>query len=265
MIEIENLWVRFNAGLPTEVVPIRGLSVTIAQGEFVTVIGSNGAGKSTLLNAISGDVPVAAGRLCIDGDDVTRSSAAARSKLVARVFQDPLVGTCERLTVEENLALATDRGQRRTLGRALDAQRRARFVRELAALGLGLEHKLRQPLATLSGGQRQVVGLLMATLAPSRLLLLDEHTAALDPKTAAFVIDMSVRISSQSKLTVLMVTHSMHQALSVGSRTVMLDAGRIVLDVQGEERAALSVADLIQRFEARVGRALDSDALALSR
>jgi putative ABC transport system ATP-binding protein len=263
MIEIIDLVVRFNAGLPTETTPLRGLGLQIDAGGFVTVIGSNGAGKSTLLNCISGDVPAASGRIVIDGVDVTSMSAAARAEYIARVFQDPLVGTCEELTVEENLGLAAARGRKRGLRPALDASMRARFATALAELGLGIERKLRDPLASLSGGQRQVVSLLMATLAPSRLLLLDEHTAALDPKTAAFVIAMSERIARQSRLTVLMVTHSMQQALDVGDRTVMLHGGRIILDVQGEERRGLTVKDLLQQFERTQGTALADDALIL--
>jgi putative ABC transport system ATP-binding protein len=263
MIEIIDLVVRFNAGLPTETTPLRGLSLRIDTGQFVNVIGSNGAGKSTLLNAVSGDVPAASGRIVIDGINVTATSPSTRAEHVARVFQDPLVGTCEQLTVEENLALASARGSRRSLRPASNAQSRERFAAALAELGLGIERKLRDPLASLSGGQRQVVSLLMATMAPSKLLLLDEHTAALDPKTAAFVTAMSERIARQSRLTVLMVTHSMQQALAVGDRTVMLHGGRIIFDVAGEARKGLTVQDLLRQFERTQGTALTDDSLIL--
>ncbi len=263
MIELADLVVRFNAGLPTETVPLRGLSLRIASGQFVNIIGSNGAGKSTLLNCVSGDVQPASGRIVIDGVDVTSTAPSERARYVARVFQDPLVGTCEQLTVEENLALAAARGRRRTLRPALDAAMRREFGAMLAELGLGIDRKLRDPLSSLSGGQRQVVSLLMATLAPSKLLLLDEHTAALDPKTAAFVIAMSERVARQSGLTVLMVTHSMQQALDVGDRTVMLHGGRVIFDVEGPAREGLTVRDLLQQFERTQGTALTDDSLIL--
>ncbi len=265
MISISNLAVRYNAGLPTETNPLRGLSLSIPKGQFVTVIGSNGAGKSTLLNCISGDVPASAGSIVIDDVNVTHTSAARRATHIARVFQDPLAGTCEQLSVEENLALAADRGKRRSLRPALTAQRRAQFRAALAQLDLGIESKMREPLAALSGGQRQVVSLLMATLVPSKLLLLDEHTAALDPKTASFVIAMSRRVARDARLTVLMVTHSMQQALEVGDRTVMLHEGRIIFDVEGQARSGLTVANLLSQFEASQGARLTDDALILGR
>lgn len=263
MIEARDLWVRFNAGLPTEITPLQGLTITIPPGEFVCVIGSNGAGKSTLLNTLAGDVWPVGGRIVIDGTDVTSLPAHRRSGLVARVFQDPLVGTCEQLTVEENLALASRRGRRRSLRPALGGGIRDQFRSALAELGLGLEHKLRDPLSLLSGGQRQVVSLLMASLAPAKLLLLDEHTSALDPKTAAFVVAMSQRLTEEGRMAVLMVTHSMQQALDVGHRTVMLHQGKVAFDVGGAERSSLGVADLLARFEKNVGQPLSSDSLVL--
>jgi putative tryptophan/tyrosine transport system ATP-binding protein len=263
MIEIEDLHVRFNAGLPTETHPLRGLNLAIPSGQFVTVIGSNGAGKSTLLNVISGDVMPAQGAIRIDGVDMTNLPRPLRARHIARVFQDPLVGTCERLTVEENMALAMDRGARRSIRIALTAERRRLIREELATLQLGLEHKLTAPMSALSGGQRQVVSLLMATLAPSKLLLLDEHTAALDPRTAAFVIEMSRRVANLGRLTVMMVTHSLQQALEVGDRTVMLHGGGVILDIEGVQRDNTKVSDLLANFERFRGYKISDDALVL--
>lgn len=263
MMRADNLFKTFNPGTPLENPVLRGLSLTIEAGQFVTVIGSNGAGKSTFLNAISGDITPDSGRLFIDDQDVTRLSAWQRAGLVARVFQDPLAGTCEGLTIEENLALALQRGQKRGLARAVKNEYRERFRDKLATLQLGLENRLGDRMGLLSGGQRQAVSLLMASLQPSRLLLLDEHTAALDPKTAAFVLELTDRIVHENKLTALMVTHSMRQALDHGDRTVMLHQGRVVLDVTGEERGRMDVPDLLAMFEKTRGEKLDDDALLL--
>ncbi|WP_293766257.1 ABC transporter ATP-binding protein [uncultured Aquitalea sp.] len=263
MMRADNLFKTFNPGTPLENPVLRGLSLTIESGQFLTVIGSNGAGKSTFLNAISGDVTPDSGSLFIDQQDVTRLASWQRAGLVARVFQDPLAGTCEGLTIEENLALAMQRGQRRGLSRAVKAAQREAFRDKLATLKLGLENRLGDRMGLLSGGQRQAVSLLMASLQPSRLLLLDEHTAALDPKTAAFVLELTDRIISENKLTALMVTHSMRQALDHGQRTVMLHQGRVVLDVSGEQRARMDVPDLLAMFEKTRGEQLDDDALLL--
>lgn len=263
MIEIRDLHVRFNAGLPTESAPLKGLSLSIPKGQFVTVIGTNGAGKSTMLNCISGDVRPVKGAIIIDGVDMTHTPQPVRAQHIARVFQDPLVGTCEQLTVEENMALAMERGSRRSFFPALNKERRDRFREALKKLNLGLDRKLADPMSSLSGGQRQVVSLLMATLAPSKLLLLDEHTAALDPRTAAFVLEMSKRVAAESGLTVMMVTHSMQQALDIGDRTVMLHGGKIIFDVRGEERRGLTVPDLLAQFERSQKQRLSDDALIL--
>jgi len=263
MLTLSDLRVTFNAGTPIETRALQGLSLHIATGEFVTVIGSNGAGKSTLLNAISGDQFVDTGAIALDGVDVTRMPAWSRAGMVARVFQDPMAGTCEDLSIEENLALALRRGAGRGLGRAVRHDMRAGFSEKLAALGLGLEHRLADRIGLLSGGQRQAVSLLMATLQPSRILLLDEHTAALDPRTAAFVLDLTHRIVREKGLTTLMVTHSMRQALDIGDRTVMLHQGRVVLDVSGDERKGLGVPDLLAMFEKVRGETLSDDALLL--
>lgn len=263
MIRASNLHVTFNPGTAIETHALRGLDLDIADGEFVTVIGSNGAGKSTLLNVIAGETALDGGGVTIDGRDVTGWSTARRAGLVARVFQDPMAGTCEGLTIEENLGLAAARGRRRGLGRSVDRSRRERFRERLAELNLGLEDRLTDRMGLLSGGQRQAVSLLMATLNPTRILLLDEHTAALDPRTGRFVLELTDRIVRELGLTTMMVTHSMRQALDQGDRTVMLHEGRVVLDVTGEERRGLGVEDLLHMFERVRGEAVDDDALIL--
>lgn len=263
MIEVRGLEVTFNPGTPLESPALRGIDLTIPQGQFVSVIGSNGAGKSTLLNALAGTVRASRGRIAIDGTDVTSLPAVARTRLIARVFQDPLAGSCESLTLEENLALAEARGRRRGLAAAIEPARRARWRERLAGLGLGLEGRLRDRMGLLSGGQRQAASLLMATLAPLRILLLDEHTAALDPRTAELVMDLTRRLVAEGGLTTLMVTHSMQQALTHGDRLLMLHEGRIVLDHAGQEKRQLSVQDLLDEFARRRGGVLDEDALLL--
>ena len=263
MLEVRDLYKTFNPGTPIENLVLRGLSLTIESGQFITVIGSNGAGKSTFLNAISGDLQMDSGSIHIDGQDVTRLSAWQRAGMVARVFQDPMAGTCEGLSIEENMALAWQRGKKRGFGRAVKNEQRAIFREKLATLELGLENRLGDRMDLLSGGQRQAVSLLMASLQPSRLLLLDEHTAALDPKTAAFVLQLTDRIVKENNLTALMVTHSMRQALDHGHRTVMLHQGQVVLDVAGDERHTMEVGDLLAMFEKTRGEKIDDDALLL--
>ena len=263
MMQLNDLRKTFNPGTPIENPALRGVNLNVTAGEFVTVIGSNGSGKSTTLNAISGDLLVDTGRIVIDGRDVTRLNAWQRAGLVARVFQDPMAGTCEALSIEENLALAWQRGKRRGLGRAVRADLRTLFRERLKLLNLGLENRLSDRMGLLSGGQRQAVSLLMAALQPSRILLLDEHTAALDPKTAAFVLQLTDRIVNESKLTALMVTHSMRQALDHGTRTDMLHQREVVLDVSGEERSRMDVPDLLAMFERTRGEKVSDDALLL--
>ena len=263
MLKATDLRLTFNPGTPIETQALRGMSLEIPTGQFVTVIGSNGAGKSTFLNAVSGEQRVDSGTIEIDGIDMTRQPVWARARHVARVFQDPLAGTCEDLTIEENMALAKMRGERRGLSFAVKPALREEFRAQLATLGLGLENRLSDRIGLLSGGQRQAVSLLMAALQPSRLLLLDEHTAALDPRTAAFVLELTVRIVAEHKLTTMMVTHSMRQALDVGQRTVMLHQGRVVLDVSGKEREGLDVHHLLDMFEKVRGEEIDDDALLL--
>lgn len=264
MLSAKNLEITFNPGTPIENKVLRGLNLDIPTGQFVCVIGSNGAGKSTFLNAVSGDLMVDRGNILIDGNDVTRKPAWERANLVSRVFQDPMAGTCESLTIEENMALAWKRGERRGSHFAITKSLREVFRDKLRILNLGLENRLGDRMGLLSGGQRQAVSLLMASLKPSRILLLDEHTAALDPKTAAFVLQLTDKIITESKLTAMMVTHSMRQALDHGERTVMLHEGRVILDVAGRERAGLDVPDLLEMFEKTRGEKLDDDKLLLA-
>jgi putative tryptophan/tyrosine transport system ATP-binding protein len=264
MLSAKNLELTFNPGTPIETRALRGLSLDIPDGQFVTVIGSNGAGKSTFLNAVSGDQSVDKGSIHIAAEDMTRRPVWDRAHRVARVFQDPMAGTCEDLSIEENMALAHCRGTSRGLSLAVKKEHRTLYRERLATLGLGLENRLTDRIGLLSGGQRQAVSLLMAALQPSRILLLDEHTAALDPRTADFVLKLTDRIVRESKLTTMMVTHSMRQALDVGERTVMLHQGQVVLDVSGPERAQMDVPDLLQMFEKVRGEKLADDALLLS-
>ena len=264
MLSAQHLEITFNPGTPIETRALRGMSLDIPAGQFVTVIGSNGAGKSTFLNAISGDQTVDSGRIAIDGVDVTRMPVWARAERVARVFQDPMAGTCEDLTIEENMALAQRRGAFRNLGRAVKASMREGFRERLATLGLGLENRLTDRIGLLSGGQRQAVSLLMAALQPSRILLLDEHTAALDPKTASKVLNLTEEIVDENHLTTLMVTHNMNDAIRLGNRLIMMHEGHVIYDVAGDEKKSLTVADLLQKFEEVSGGELANDRMLLS-
>lgn len=261
MITVDTLFVTFNRGTPIERKALSGVSLTLEKGEFCCVIGSNGAGKSTLLGAIAGDVMAQSGKITLDGRDVTRLPAEKRAGLVARVFQDPLAGSCGALTIGENLALAAARGNRRGLGKALGKARMETLLARVEELGIGLEKRLGQPMGTLSGGQRQTLSLVMATLSPSSIVLLDEHTAALDPANAEFVLHLTASLARRFNLTVLMVTHSMRQALDYGTRTLMLHEGGIIFDVQGPERATLDVEDLLEKFRIARGQSLADDRL----
>ncbi|MEO0940885.1 MAG: ABC transporter ATP-binding protein [Cyanobacteria bacterium J06642_12] len=264
MISVEQLEVTFNPNTAMETKALRGITLTIPPGQFVTVIGSNGAGKSTLLKAISGDVSCDRGSVSIGDRAVTRWSAPRRAKLVARVFQDPLAGSCADLTIAENMALAYRRGRWRSLAFGVTPSMMVEFRSHVSRLNLGLENRLGDRMGLLSGGQRQAVSLLMATLAPRKILLLDEHTAALDPKTAAYVAKLTREIVEEQQLTTLMVTHSMRQALDLGDRTLMLHEGQVVFDVAGEERSRLDVPDLLRMFEEVRGEELANDSLLLS-
>ena len=249
MLEIKNVYKTFNAGTVNEKVALKGLDLTLEDGDFVTVIGGNGAGKSTMLNAVAGVWPVDMGKIIIDGKDVTRLSEHQRAKYIGRVFQDPMMGTAPSMQIEENLALAARRGQRRGLSWGVTKEEREQYRELLGGLGLGLESRLATKVSTLSGGQRQALTLLMATLVRPKLLLLDEHTAALDPKTAAKVLELTEKLVTEQQLTTLMITHNMRDALRYGNRLIMMHDGRPILDVRGEEKAKLTAVDLLQFFE----------------
>ena len=241
MLELHQVCKTFNPGTVNEKAALNHLSLTLEEGDFVTVIGGNGAGKSTMLNAISGVWPVDAGTIRIDGVDVTELSEHQRAVYLGRVFQDPMVGTAGNMTIEENLALAARRGEKRTLRWGIKKSEREQFKELLRPLGLGLEDRLTAKVGLLSGGQRQALTLLMASLKKPKVLLLDEHTAALDPKTAAKVLELSDQIVEEHKLTTLMVTHNMKDAIAHGNRLIMLDAGRVILDIRGEDKKKLTV------------------------
>ena len=265
MIHISDLRVAFAPGTALETQVFSGFSVTVPAGQFVTVIGSNGAGKSTLLGAISGEVIPQGGQVTVAGYDITRWSVARRAKLISRVFQNPLAGSCAELTLEENLVLAQGRSRSFRLRPALNKSVRQQFRERLASLSLGLENRLGDRMGLLSGGQRQAASLVMATLAPTQVLLLDEHTAALDPKTANDILTLTRRLVTEQQLTTLMVTHSMQQALDLGDRTLMLHEGKPVLDIAGDVRKGMSVNDLLAAFDRRRvdGSGLPSSASAL--
>ena len=264
MIELNEIEVVFNPGTPIEMRALQGPTVCIDRSEFVTVIGTNGAGKSTLLNVLSGEVSPLRGTVKIDGADVTRLPTHARSYAISRVFQDPLAGTCANLTILENLAIAFRRGKRRGLGGGIDRKLKDLARERLARVGLGLEKRLDDKIGLLSGGQRQVVSLIMATLTPVQLLLLDEHTAALDPRTADVVMKLTQEIVAEQRLTTLMVTHSMRQALDYGTRTIMMHEGRVAIDVRGAQRTGMTAADLLKMFETVRHEQVTDDSLLLS-
>jgi putative ABC transport system ATP-binding protein len=259
MIELTGLTKYFNRGGVNEVLALDRIDLRIAVGEFVTVIGSNGAGKSTLLNCLAGSVPIDEGRLLLDGADITAWPEHRRAALIGRVFQDPLTGTCGDLTIEQNLALAARRGLPRGLRVGVKAREQDFFRTQLTALELGLENRLKDKVGLLSGGQRQALTMAMATLRPPRILLLDEHTAALDPKTAAQILNLSRRMIETRNLTTLMVTHNMAHAIALGNRLIMLHRGRIILNVGGAQKAALTVEDLVAQFHARQGERFTAD------
>ena len=264
MLDIQHISKTFNAGTVNEKHAVTDLSLHLDKGDFVTVIGSNGAGKSTLFNAIAGSFYVDEGRILLGGRDITFVREHERSRVIGRLFQDPLRGTAPHMSIEENLALAYLRAAHGNPFRGITAKDRALFRAQLAQLDMGLEDCLGQPVGLLSGGQRQALTLLMATMVPPELLLLDEHTAALDPATAEKVLDLTRRVVAESHITCLMVTHNMHQALELGNRTLMMADGHIVLDVSGSERAGMGVDDLIARFKAGAGHELDNDRILLS-
>ena len=264
MLEIQNVSKTFNAGTVNQKIALNGLNLKLNEGDFVTVIGGNGAGKSTMLNAVAGVWPVDEGKILIDGVDVTRLSEHQRAAYIGRVFQDPMTGTAATMQIEENLALAARRGKRRTLRIGITKAEREQYRELLKTLDLGLEDRLTARVGLLSGGQRQALTLLMATMNKPKLLLLDEHTAALDPATAEKVLEITRQTVSENHITTLMVTHNMHQALELGNRTLMMDRGHIILDVAGAERAGMTVEDLLAKFKSGAGKALDNDRILLS-
>jgi len=265
MLKLNNVHKIFNLGRINENHALKEINLVVPKGDFVTIIGSNGAGKSTLLNLVAGTCFPEAGTVEIDGQDMTNWPVHKRAHLVGRVFQDPLKGTAAEMTIEENLSLAIKRGQPRGLQLGLNKKRREEFRRLLSLLELGLENRLEDPVKLLSGGQRQALTLLMATLGEPKILLLDEYTANLDPKTAVQIVEITGRIVEQGELTVLMVTHDLKQALAMGNRTIMMDQGRIILDLKGEERERTTVNSLLEKFSEKSGRELTSDRVLLQR
>ena len=264
MLKLSHVKKTFNKGTVTEKRALTGVDLTLNDGDFVTVIGGNGAGKSTLLNMIAGVYPLDSGVIELDGTDISRLSESQRAKYLGRVFQDPMTGTAATMNIEENMALAMRRGERRGLRWGISNMERDMYREQLHTLGLGLEDRLSSKVGLLSGGQRQALTLLMATLRTPKLLLLDEHTAALDPKTAAKVLELSAKIIAEQKLTAMMITHNMKDAIAMGNRLIMMNEGRIVVDVSGEEKKRLTRADLMGLFEKAAGKELTGDRLLLS-
>ncbi len=264
MLKIENVWKTFNKGTVNEKVALECLNLHMQPGDFVTVIGGNGAGKSTLLNATAGVWTVTEGQIYIDSVNVTKMPEHKRAKFIGRVFQDPMVGTAANMQIEENLAIAARRGKRRSLRWSITSAERSHYRELLETLGLGLENRMTAKVVLLSGGQRQALTLLMATLKDPKLLLLDEHTAALDPKTAAKVLEITDLLVSQKKLSTLMITHNMKDAIAHGNRLIMLNDGKIILDISGEEKKKLTVEMLLEQFSKASGSEFASDRALLS-
>ncbi len=264
MLEIQNIHKTFNPGTINEKVALNGVNLNLNPGDLVTIIGGNGAGKSTTLNAIAGVWPVDEGKIIIDGVDITKLSEHKRALYLGRVFQDPMTGTAATMSIEENMAIAARRGERRGLGWGITKKERERYKEALKELDLGLEDRLSSKVGLLSGGQRQAITLLMASLKKPKLLLLDEHTAALDPKTAAKVLAISDKIIQEHQLTAMMVTHNMKDAIAHGNRLIMMHEGKIIYDVSGEEKKNLKVADLLAKFEEVSGGEFANDRMMLS-
>ena len=265
MLEIKNIYKTFNKGTVNEKKALNGVSFTLNDGDFVTVIGGNGAGKSTTLNAVAGVWPVDSGSIIIDGINVTGLPEHKRAKYLGRVFQDPMTGTAATMEIQENLALAVRRGKRRGLRWGITKKEREQFKELLKQLDLGLEERMTSKVGLLSGGQRQALTLLMATIQKPNLLLLDEHTAALDPKTAAKVLEISEKIIAENHLTCMMVTHNMNDAIAYGNRLIMMNEGQVILDISGEEKKNLTVEDLLEKFEEISGEEFANDKALLSK
>lgn len=264
MLNINHIAKTFNPGTITEKRALTDVDLKLNEGDFVTIIGGNGAGKSTTLNAVAGVFTVDKGTIEVDGVDVTRLPEFKRAKYLGRVFQDPMTGTAATMNIEENMALAMRRGEKRTLRWGISSMERDMYREQLRTLGLGLEDRMSSKVGLLSGGQRQALTLLMAALRTPKLLLLDEHTAALDPKTAAKVLELTEKIVAEQKLTAMMVTHNMKDAIAMGNRLIMMNAGRVVVDVRGEEKKKLTREDLMQLFEKAAGQEIANDRMLLS-
>ena len=264
MLDLINVRKTFNKGTINQRVALDGINLHLEDGDFVTVIGGNGAGKSTMLNAVAGVWPVDDGRIILDGEDITALPDYKRAKYIGRVFQDPMMGTAPNMQLEENLALAMRRGQRRGLGWGVTRAEREEYREKLRGLGLGLEDRMTAKVGLLSGGQRQALTLLMASLRRPKLLLLDEHTAALDPATAAKVLELSDRIVRENQLTAMMITHNMKDAIVHGNRLIMMNEGHIILDIEGEEKKKLTKQDLLEKFAEVAGTQVESDEVLLS-
>lgn len=264
MLEIKGVYKTFNPGTVNEKHALNGIDLKLEEGDFVTVIGGNGAGKSTMLNMIAGVYPVDCGAIIIDGQDITKLPEYKRAKFLGRVFQDPMTGTAADMQIVENLALASRRGKFRTLAPGVGKKEKAEYTEMLKSLDLGLETRLTSKVGLLSGGQRQAITLLMATLKKPKVLLLDEHTAALDPKTAAKVLELTKQIVEKDNLTTIMITHNMKDAIAIGNRLIMMNDGKIIYDVSGEEKKKLTTADLLEKFKLTSGGELDNDRMILS-
>ncbi len=264
MLQLNGIYKTFNAGTVNEKIALNNLNINIKAGDFITVIGGNGAGKSTMLNITAGVYQNEKGTIILDGEEITRLPEYARAKYLGRVFQDPMMGTAANMSIEENLAIANRRGHKRGLGWSMKKEEHAKFHEALKYLDLGLEGRMSTKVGLLSGGQRQALTLLMATLQKPKVLLLDEHTAALDPKTAKRVIDITQSLVSEHNLTTLMITHNMRDAIRIGNRLVMMHEGRIIYDVSGEEKANLTTADLMKKFETASGEEFANDRMILS-
>lgn len=264
MLKLDNIHKTFNPGTINEKIALNGVNLTLNEGDFVTVIGGNGAGKSTTLNAIAGVWPIDSGKIYIGGDDVTKLSEHKRAKYLGRVFQDPMTGTATTMSIEENMAIAARRGEKRGLSWGITHQERDTYREMLKALDLGLEDRLTSKVGLLSGGQRQAITLLMASIKKPKLLLLDEHTAALDPKTAAKVLEISDKIIAENHLTAMMVTHNMKDAIVHGNRLIMMHEGKVILNISDEEKKKLTVEDLLHQFEKVSGEEFANDKALLS-
>lgn len=267
MLTMKDVTKTFNPGTVNEKKALDKVNLHLEDGDFATIVGSNGAGKSTLFNAITGNFYVDEGQIVLDGEDITYKKEHIRSKVIGHLFQDPLKGTAPHMTIEENMTLAYLRAStaKHAYFSRISGTDKQKFREQLALLNMGLEDRMKQPVGLLSGGQRQALTLLMATMVTPKILLLDEHTAALDPATAEKVLELTKEIVARRKITCLMVTHNMHQALELGNRTLMMDGGNLVFDVKGEERSKLTVEDLLKQFQIRAGKQLDNDRILLSK